>query len=122
MGEIIPEPLGYEEADLGAVTPVAKHQRRKANDAYLESAHGPSLSFGAAGRSPLRDRAMQQPAQSTRIKVNPAPVTVADKSTLSVAGGGSTFTSVWRAAQARSGVTNVDVASVQVAELAELTA
>jgi hypothetical protein len=119
MGEIIPEPLGYEEADLGEV-PVPKLQRRRAKDAYHEAAHGPTMAFGAAGRSPLRDRALQQPAQSTAIKVDPAPVTVADKSTLAVAAGGRTFTSVWRATQARQGVTDVDVASVHVVELAEL--
>ena len=122
MGEIIPEPLGYEEADLGAVAPVLKIDRRRANDAYREETHGPMLAHGAAGRSPLRDRALQQPAQSIAFKVDPAPVTVADKATLAVAGGSRTYTSVWRAAQARTSVTNVDVASVHVVELAELAA
>jgi hypothetical protein len=120
MGEIIPEPLGYEEADLGAVAPIPKRQRRKANDAYLEQTHGPTMSFGAAGRSPLRDRAMSQPAQPTALKVNPPSVVVADKTTLGVAGGAKTYTSVWRASQARQSVSNVDVASVHVVELNEL--
>ena len=94
----------------------------RAGGEFLEATHGPMLAHGAAGRSPLRDRALAQPAQSTAIKVNPAPVTVADKSTLAVAGGGGTFTSVWRASQARDGVTDVAAGSVHVVELAELTA
>jgi hypothetical protein len=122
MGEIIPEPLGYEEADLGAVAPVSKLLRRRASDAYLEAAHGPTLAFGAAGRSPLRDRALAQPAQSTALKIDPAPVTLADKSTLTVSGSGRSYTSVWRASQARAAVSNVDAASVHVIELAELAA
>ena len=120
MGEIIPELLRYEEADLGAVEPVAKRARRKAQDAYVESTHGAMLAHGAAGRSPLRDRALAQPPQSTALKVNPPPVTVADRSTLAVVAGGRTFTSVWRATQARASVTSASVASVHVVELAEL--
>ncbi|MEP7296729.1 MAG: DUF6603 domain-containing protein [Burkholderiales bacterium] len=120
MGEIVPELLGYEEADLGAVEPVAKFARRRAANAYLESTHGALLAFGAAGRSPLRDRAIAQPAQTTRLKVNPAPVIVANKSTLALAGGGLAYTSVWRAAQARSAVIGVDIASLHVVELAEV--
>jgi len=121
MGEIIPEPLGYEEADLGAL-PTPKIARRRAGGEFLEATHGPMLAHGAAGRSPLRDRALAQPAQSTAIKVNPAPVTVAEKSTLAIAGGGGTFTSVWRASQARDAVTDVAAGRVHVVELAELTA
>jgi hypothetical protein len=122
MGEIAPQPLGYEEADLGAPTPVPKLLRRKALDAYLETTHGTTLAFGAAGRSPLRDRALTQPAQPTAIKVDPAPLTVADKSTLAVVSSDRTYTSVWRAMQARAAITNVDVASAHVVELAELAA
>ncbi|MDN5780958.1 MAG: hypothetical protein L0H23_02875, partial [Luteimonas sp.] len=121
MGEIIPEPLCYEEADLGAV-PEPKLMRRIANDSYAEAVHGATLACGAAGRSPLRDRALARPAQSAAIKVNPAPVAVADKSTLAVTAGSRTFTSVWLATQARAGATSVDVANVQVVELAELVA
>ncbi|HVP30690.1 MAG TPA: DUF6603 domain-containing protein [Myxococcota bacterium] len=121
LGEIVPEPLGYEEADLGA-EPVSKLRRRRAFDTYVEGVHGATLSFGAAGRSPLRDRALAQPAQSAAFRVDPAPVTLADKATLAVAGGGGTFTSVWRASQARSSVASVDAARVQVIELAELAA
>jgi hypothetical protein len=119
VGEIFPEQLGYEEADLGEV-PVPKLQRRRAKDAYCEAAHGPTMAFGAAGRSPLRDRVLMQPPQATALKVDPTPVTIADKSTLVVSAGGRTFTSVWRATQARESVTYVDAASVQVVELAEL--
>ncbi len=122
MGAIVAIDLGYEEADLGFVAPVPKRARRKAADAYLEATHGATLAFGAAGRSPLRDRALAQPAQATAIKVNPTPVTVADKSTLAPAAGASVFASVWRATQARAGVTSVDSASVHVAEIAELAA
>jgi Family of unknown function (DUF6603) len=121
MGEILAEDLRYEEADLGEL-PQPKLLRRKAGDAYLEMRHGVTLSFGAAGRSPLRDRALSQPAQAAVLKVSTAPVTVADKSTLTVSGGGRTFTSVWRATQVRDSVTSVPTRSLHVVELAELPA
>jgi hypothetical protein len=104
------------------VAPVPKWLRRKAADVYREATHGPTLAFGAAGRSPLRDRALTEPGQPTAIRVDPAPLIVADKSTLAVAGGGGTYSSVWRAGQARVAMTNVDVASVHVVEFAELAA
>jgi hypothetical protein len=119
MGEIFPEELGYEEADLGAV-PLPKFQRRMAADKYLEATHGAMMGFGAAGRSPLRDRALTQPTQLTSIKVDPAPVTIADKSTLAVAGGVRFYGSVWRATQARVAAAGVDTSTLQVLELAEL--
>lgn len=122
MGEIVPEALGYEEADLGAV-PLPKLGRRRALDSYLESSHGTLMSFGAAGRSVLRDRALAQPVQPTALKVDPTPVTVADKATLAVtAGGGRAYASVWRAEQARAAVTSADTAGLHVIELAELAA
>lgn len=121
MGEIIPEPLGYEEADLGA-PPVPKLARRRANERYVESVQGASLAFGAAGRSPLRNRAVARPAQATALKVHPAPVTVAVKSTLAPMAGGRAFTSVWRATQASAAVGTADAANVHVVELAELAA
>jgi hypothetical protein len=80
------------------------------------------MTFGAAGRSPLRDRALSQPAQAVAMMISPAPVAVADKSTLAVTALGSTFTSVWRATQARDGVTTVATTSLHVVELAELGA
>jgi hypothetical protein len=121
MGEILAEDLRYEEADLGEL-PKPKLLRRKAGDAYLEMTHGLTLSFGAAGRSQLRDRALSQPAQPAALKVAAAPVTVAHKSTLTVSAGGRTFTSVWRAAQVRDSVTSAPTRSLHVVEIAELPA
>jgi hypothetical protein len=80
------------------------------------------MAFGAAGRSVFRDRALTQPAQSSALKVSPAPVAVADKSTLAVSAVGRSFGSVWRAAQARDAVITVATASLHVVELAELAA
>jgi hypothetical protein len=122
MGEIVPEPLGYEEADLGAEAPVPKVARRRAADAYLESTHGAMLAFGAAGRSPLRDRAIVQPAVSTALKVDPVPVTIADRSTFAFVAGGRTYASVWQATQARATVSDAGVARTSVVELAEMAA
>ena len=121
MGEILPEDLRYEEADLGEL-PQPKLLRRRAGDAYLEITHGITMSFGAAGRSPLRDRALSQPAQAAALRISAAPVTVADKSTLTVTAGGRTFTSVWRATQARNAVTSARTESLHVVELVELPA
>lgn len=121
MGEIIPELMDYEEADLGAA-PVPKLARRRAGEPYFESVQGASLAFGAAGRSPLRDRALARPAQAAAFKVNPAPVTVAEKSTLAPAAGGRTFNSVWRATQAGAAIEGTAAGGVQVVELAELAA
>lgn len=121
MGEIIPELLGYEEADLGAPR-TAKSARRRANDRYVDAVHGTTLAFGAAGRSSLRDRALARPAQTVALKVNPAPVTVTDKATLAPAAGSQAFASVWRATQLGATLPHADARSVQVTELAELTA
>ena len=122
MGEIVAEPLGYEEADLGAVAPVVKSARRRTAGAYLEATHGAMLAFGAAGRSPLRDRALAQPAVATPLKVAPVPLAVADKSTLAVAAGGRTYTSVWQATQARAAAGAIERARASVIELAEIAA
>lgn len=122
MGEILAEDLHYEEADLGEEEHTLKLGRRKAADAYLELTHGATMSFGAAGRSPRRDRALSQPAQSVALKISPAPVAVADKSTLAVTAGGQTFNSVWRATQVRDAVATVATTSLHVVELAELPA
>jgi len=46
----------------------------------------------------------------------------ADKSTLTVTAGGRTFTSVWRATQARDAVTSARTESLHVVELVELPA
>jgi hypothetical protein len=119
LGEVIDETLTYEEADLGAV-PVPKRQRRIALVPYAEATHGALLPFGAAGRSPLRDRALTQPAQSTALRLDPPPVTVASKSSLVPATGAQTYSSVWRAHQARDTNTTVEAASLAVVELAEI--
>jgi hypothetical protein len=121
MGEIFAKDLQYEEADLGEEL-LPKSSRRMAADAYLELVHGTAMSFGAAGRSPLRDRALAQPAQSTAMKISPAPVAVADKSTLAITADGRTFGSVWRAVQARDAMTAAATTSLHVVELAELSA
>jgi hypothetical protein len=87
--------------------------------AFLEDLHGPLMRFGSAGLSSLRDRALSKPAQGTAIKVNPAPVGVADKATLNLAAS-KTFTSVWQAEQTRRFSTSLDATQHQVAEIAEL--
>ncbi len=122
LGEVFAEVLNYEEADLGAERAVKKKKGRVGLGLYVEAMHGPMLAFGSAGRSTLRDRALAQPAQSTALRINPPPVAVADKSTLAVAAGGQIYSSVWKADQARTANTSVAVASLHIAELAELAA
>ncbi|MGH9143589.1 MAG: hypothetical protein ACRD2I_20830, partial [Vicinamibacterales bacterium] len=119
IGEVIEETLNYEEADLGAV-PVPKRSRRIGLGAYAEATHGALLRFGAAGRSNYRDRALTQPAQSTAMRVDPAPVTVASKDSMVVATGAQVYTSVWRAHQARDAASSVEAASLAVVEVAEI--
>ncbi|HYP67290.1 MAG TPA: DUF6603 domain-containing protein, partial [Thiobacillaceae bacterium] len=99
LGEIVEETLDYEEADLGA-TRQPRKLRRIGSVPFFEDLHGPLMRFGAAGLSSLRDRRLSQPAQATGIKVNPAPVGVADKATLNLAAA-KTYTSVWQAEQTR---------------------
>jgi hypothetical protein len=118
LGEVIEETLNYEEADLGAV-PVPRHLRRIALGAYAESAHGALLRFGSAGRSSLRDRTLTQPAVSAALRVDPAPVTVATKDSLSVAAP-AVYTSVWRAEQVRRANPAAKAGSLGVVELSEL--
>ena len=78
------------------------------------------MRFGAAGLSPLRDRAAMQPAVPTALRVGPAPMVVADKSSTKVVAGGQTHTSFWRAEQARAFDPARNVSAIHVAELAEL--
>ena len=121
LGEIFEETLNYEEADLGADrTP--KKSRRKGNELYLDALHGPWMRFGAAGLSPLRDRALMQPAQATALRVNPAPVVVADKAALKPVAGAQAHSSVWQAEQTRVFDKTLTLAATQVAELAEVAA
>jgi hypothetical protein len=119
IGEVIEETLNYEEADLGAV-PVPKRLRRIGLVAYAQATHGALLRFGAAGRSHYRDRALTQPAQSTALRVDPAPVTVATKDSLTVVAGAQVYTSVWRAHQARAANNSAEVANLGVVEVAEI--
>ena len=121
LGEIAEVTLGYEEADLAAPRKDRK-LRRIGLDVYAEVMHGPLMRFGAAGVSSWRDKALIQPAAPGALKVNPAPMVVADKSSLQVAGGGQTHTSFWRADQMRRFDLDLDLdaAASQVAELAEV--
>ena len=119
IGEVIEETLNYEEADLGAL-PTPKRQRRVGLGAYAEDTHGALLRFGAAGRSAYRDRALTQPAQSTALRVDPAPVTIANKDSLTVATGAQVYSSVWRAHQARAASDSVEAANLGVVEIAEI--
>ena len=121
LGEVLEETLDYEEADLGADR-VDKKSRLKPVDVYLHSMHGPLMQFGAAGLSPMRDRALMQPPQATALRLNPAPVVVADKAALTPVAGAQIFTSVWQAEQTRVFASTLARATTQVAELAEVTA
>jgi hypothetical protein len=78
------------------------------------------LAHGAAGRSPLRNRALTQPSQPAPIRVNRAPVTVAAKDSMTRTAGASVQTSVWRAYQERAANSQVASASLAVVELAEI--
>ena len=84
--------------------------------------HGPLLQFGAAGLSPMRDRALMQPPQATALRVKPAPVVVADKAALKPVAGAQVYSSVWLAEQTRIFDKNLSVRATQVAELAEVAA
>jgi hypothetical protein len=119
LGEIVDETLSYEEADLGAQR-ASRKMRRIGLDTFLDTLHGPLMQFGAAGLSPLRDRALLQPAQATALRVNPPPVVVADKSALKPVAGAQIHASVWQAEQARAFDTGLATAATQVAELAEV--
>ena len=121
LGPVVPETLEYEEADLGAPRKL-RRSRRIGQGLFSEAVYGPLMRFGAAGLSPLRDRTLMQPAQPTALRVDPAPWVVADKSTLSVAGGGQTHSSFWRADQVRVFSLGLDPVASHVAELAEIGA
>ncbi|APW36747.1 hypothetical protein RD110_05700 [Rhodoferax koreense] len=120
FGAAVAQPLQYEEADLGADEPVRRKLRHRGLASYLEGTQGPMLQFGAAGRSRLRDKALAQPALKAPLAVKPAPVTVADKSSLAPVTAAGVQHSVWQAAQGLAGMTNVAGQQLQVVELAEL--
>jgi hypothetical protein len=119
MGEIVPELLGYEEADLGAER-VPRRLRYRSSALFSEAVHGAFAPFGAAGRSVLRDKDTIQPAEKAAIQVNPVPVTTADKSTLELTAGATVHQSVWQASQALSFGSVTTPRQSQVIELAEL--
>ncbi|MDB5892793.1 MAG: hypothetical protein JWQ88_324, partial [Rhodoferax sp.] len=117
----VTQPLGFEEADLGADAPVPRRSRYRALVDYAESAHGPLLPFGAAGRSALRDKRLVQPALQAPIALSPPPLTLADKATLAPVTGAQVQHSVWQAGQSVQGNAVADSPSrVLVVELAEL--
>jgi hypothetical protein len=119
LGEIVEQTLNYEEADLGAPRR-PKKLRHLGITLFDAGKHGRLMRFGAAGMSRLRDRALAQPPQPSRINVGPAPVVVADKNKLQVVAGAALHTSFWRADQARAFDASLDATAHQVAELAEV--
>ena len=119
FGEVVPETLNYEEADLGA-DPVPRKSRLIALTPYLDSVHGSFMLFGAAGRSELRDKELIRPAQSVPIRVDPAPMTLVDRGTLDPIAGGEVHSSYWQASQSLAFGVNASPRQNQVAELAEL--
>lgn len=110
-GPIEPYDLDYEEADLGLVP----EPPRRSKGLYAESVHGATLAFGAAGRSPLRDRSLARPAQAAGFRVDPPPLAVADKASFAARAGGKVFSSALQATQAAG-----PLAKANVVELAEM--
>jgi hypothetical protein len=119
LGDIVEQTLNYEEADLGAPR-TSRRLRRLGLVTFDAAKNGALMRFGAAGLSKLRDRALAQPPQPSRINVGPAPVVVADRNQLQVVMGGTVHTSFWRADQARAFDLSLDATVSQVAELAEV--
>ena len=119
LGAIMANDLGYEEANLGAL-PVKRHLRHHGLALFDDAKHGALMQFGAAGLSSLRDKALAQPELPTALKVNPPPLVVADKASLQPAAAAQ-HTSVWQAEQARRFGADLNPATHQVAEFAELT-
>lgn len=118
LGAIEEVTLDYEEADLG-LPRVRRGLRDLALVAFDADMHGALMRFGAAGRSPLRERALNQPSTSAALKVHPVPVVVAAQETLVAAGAGA-YGSVWQAEQARRFSSGIDASRHQVAEIAEV--
>jgi len=86
---------------------------------FSEEKHGALMRFGAAGLSPLRDRALMQPAQPADLRVGPAPLVVANKGSLQVVSA-ETHASFWRAEQTRKFAAGADAVGSQVVEMAEV--
>jgi hypothetical protein len=120
LGPATTTTLRYEEADLSAPR-TRKKDRHLSSTLFLEARHGALLHFGAAGLSPLRDKALAQPAEPAKLNVNPAPVVIVDKVSLQAAVT-TQFTSVWHAEQTRRYAADTASArSKHLAELAELS-
>jgi hypothetical protein len=119
LGEIVEQTLDYEEADLGAPRQ-PKKMRLIGVVLFDATKNGALMRFGAAGLSKLRDRALAQPPQPSRINFGPAPVVIADKNKLQVVAGSAVHTSFWRADQTRAFDAALAGTPSQVAELAEV--
>lgn len=115
LGELVAVDLNFEQVNLGEPPTRTRHWAR---ELYTLVQFGPMLAYGAAGRSSLRDRQLTRPAALSPLKMEPPPLVVADRAHLQVAAGAGTFTSVWRAEQAR--VTLSRAASLAVVEGTEL--
>ena len=118
LGSVVPETLDYEEADLAADR-LPRRSRRIGQMGFSEEKHGALMRFGAAGLSPLRDRALMQPAQPADLRVGPAPLVVANKGSLQVVSA-ETHASFWRAEQTRKFAAGADAVGSQVVEMAEV--
>src|SRR5262249_47340588 len=112
LGEIVEETLNYEEADLGAPRTSRKF-RRIGLGIYAAAMHAPLMKFGSAGLSTLRDKGLSQPATPSALRVNPAPMVVADKSSLQATPHAAVHSSFWKADQARRFALDQDLAAMQ---------
>ncbi|MGE8165997.1 DUF6603 domain-containing protein [Paraburkholderia sp. NPDC080076] len=118
LGEIVEETLDYEEVDLGAKRGPRK-LRRIGSMAFSDQFHGVLMRFGAAGLSPLRDKAFVQPPQIAPVRVDPAPMAVTSKVTLELTAA-KTYSSVWQADQAYRFDMALDPRQHQAVEMAEI--
>ena len=115
-GDVVPFAMDHEVADLGR----ARESRTLGKIEFKDGRQDLFVAFGAAGRSNLRDQALNQPEQIHPIKVNPPPLMVVSKTNLAVSDA-TRYTSVWQAEQAHQFNHALQSASHQVAELAELS-
>ncbi len=100
FGTNVPEPFDYEEVNLSTpvgVTIIA------GLGLFTSGAMNWALDNGAAGRSPLRNKALRRPEQDVKITVNPAPLQTMDTGTGTMAGttlSGRASQSFWHAQDA----------------------
>ena len=100
FGTNVPEPFDYEEVNLS--TPVAPTIIASLG-LFTSGAMNWALDNGAAGRSPLRNKALRRPEQDVKIKVNPAPLQTMDTGNGTMAGttlSGRASQSFWHAQDA----------------------